>query len=201
MSGRRWAGVYNHRRPTWMGATGTGPSLSATCLTAHRGRLGATGDRWRRRLGRGEHGLAVTAVESAEIDPEQLIVRPAREEIERVAALSMGARSEVFARAGSVSARTGEVKRTGTLRLDEAWRADVKLADATLGTTKNGTHARSSITLDEHFWRVVGLYIAEGCTVADGQRRRIQWSFHPTTEQHLVDEIVAFWLGTTCAQA
>jgi UDPglucose 6-dehydrogenase len=135
----------------------------------------------------------LTVVESAEIDPDQLIVRPARDEIERVAALSMGGRREVFARAGSVAARNGEVKRTGTLRLDEAWRADVRLADATLGTTKNGTHARSSIGLNEQFWRVVGLYLAEGCTVAHGQRRRIQWSFHPTKEQHLVDEVVAFW--------
>jgi UDPglucose 6-dehydrogenase len=135
----------------------------------------------------------LTAVEAAEIDPERLIVRPAREEIERVTALAMAQRREVFARAGSVASRTGEVKRTGTLRLDEAWRGEVALADATLGTTKNGTHATSRITLDRDFWRVVGLYLAEGCTVADGDRRRIQWSFHPTREQHLVDEVVAFW--------
>ena len=135
----------------------------------------------------------LTAVEVAEIDPEQLIVRPAREEIERVAALAMAERRHVFARAGSVAARTGEIKRTGTLRLDEAWRGHVTLADATLGTTKNGTHARSLISLDKYFWRVVGLYVAEGCATADGDRRRIQWTFHPTREQHLVDEIVAFW--------
>jgi UDPglucose 6-dehydrogenase len=135
----------------------------------------------------------LTAVEAAEIDPERLIVRPAREEIERVTALAMAQRREVFARAGSVAARTGEVKRTGTLRLDEAWRGDVALADATLGTTKNGTHATNRIGLDRDFWRVVGLYLAEGCTVADGDRRRIQWSFHPVKEQHLVDEVVAFW--------
>jgi UDPglucose 6-dehydrogenase len=135
----------------------------------------------------------LTAVEAAEIDPERLIVRPAREEIERVTALAMAQRREVFARAGSVAARTGEVKRTGTLRLDEVWRGEVALADATLGTTKNGTHATNRIALDRDFWRVVGLYLAEGCTVADGDRRRMQWSFHPTKEQHLVDEVVAFW--------
>ena len=112
------------------------------------------------------------AVDAAEIDAERLIVRPAREEIERVAALPMVARREVFARATSVAARTGDVKRTGTIRLDEAYRADVVLAGATLGTTKNGTHASSRITLDESFWRVVGLYLAEGCTTADGDRRR-----------------------------
>ena len=135
----------------------------------------------------------LTAVEAAEIDPEQLIVRPAREEIERVASLAMAARREVFARSSSVAARTGEVKRTGTMRLDEAYRGNVALAEATLGTTRNGTHARNAIALDRDFWRVVGLYIAEGCTVVDGARRRLQWSVHPNREQHLVDEVVAFW--------
>jgi len=135
----------------------------------------------------------LTAVEAAEIDAERLIVRPARAEIERVTSLAMAERHEVFARATSVAARTGEVKRTGTLRLDEANRAGVALAGATLGTTKNGTHASSRITLDADFWRVVGLYLAEGCVTADGDRRRIQWSFHPTREQHLVDEVAEFW--------
>jgi UDPglucose 6-dehydrogenase len=135
----------------------------------------------------------LNAVEAAEIDPERLIVRPAREEIERVAALAMPERRQVFARAANVAARTGEIKRTGTLRLDEAWRADVRLGEATLGTTKNGTHARNLISLDRDFWRVVGLYLAEGCTVADGDRRRLQWSFHPSKEQHLVDELVSYW--------
>ena len=142
----------------------------------------------------------LTAVEAAEIDPEQLIVRPAREAVERVTGLAMAERREVFARAASIAFRTasvasraGEVKRTGTLRLDEAWRGEVKLAGATLATTKNGPHARSIVSLDRDFWRVVGLYIAEGCTVADGARRRVQWSFHPDGEQHLVDEVVSFW--------
>jgi hypothetical protein len=136
----------------------------------------------------------MTAVEAAQIDPERLIVRPAVAEIERIAALPLAARRAVFERASSAPARTGEVRRTGTMRLDEAQRAEVALADATAGTTKNGTHARSLISLDDHFWRVLGLYLAEGCVTADGDRRRIQWSFHPTKEQHLVDEVAAFWL-------
>jgi UDPglucose 6-dehydrogenase len=135
----------------------------------------------------------LTAVEAAEIDPERLIVRPAPAEIERITSLGMAQRGEVFIRAGSVAARSGEVKRTGTLRLDEAWRGEVVLSDSTLGTTKNGTHVRSTISLDQEFWRIVGLYIAEGCTVADGARRRIVWSFHPSREQHLVDQVVAYW--------
>ncbi len=49
--------------------------------------------------------------------------------------------------------------------------------------------------LDEAFWRVVGLHLAEGHVAADASgTRRITWSFHPTREEHLVDEVVAFWL-------
>jgi UDPglucose 6-dehydrogenase len=135
----------------------------------------------------------LTAVEVAEIAAEKLIVRPSADEISRVVTSPMAARREVFSRSTSVAARTGEVRRTGTMRLDEAGRADVVLADATLGTTKNGTHVSNRLTVDERFWRVVGLYLAEGCTVADGDRRRISWSFHPFKEQHLVDEVVAYW--------
>jgi UDPglucose 6-dehydrogenase len=151
--------------------------------------LGATGD-W----DTSSTASLLTAVEVAEISADRLIVRPSADEISRVVTLPMAERREVFSRSGSVASRTGEVRGTGTLRLDEAGRADVALADATLGTTKNGTHVSNRLTLDERFWRVVGLYLAEGCTVADGDRRRITWSFHPTKEQHLVDEVVAYWL-------
>jgi UDPglucose 6-dehydrogenase len=135
------------------------------------------------------------AVEAAEISPEKLIVRPAPAEIERIARLPVDDRRSIFARSSSVGARTGEMRRTGTLRLDEAERAEVRLAAATVGTTKNGTHARSLITLDRDFWHVVGLYLAEGHTVSsDRDGYRVHWSFHKTLEQHLVDGIVAYWL-------
>ncbi len=135
----------------------------------------------------------LNAAEVAEIAPDKLIVRPQREEIQRIVQLPMADRRAIFARSASVAARTGDVRRTGTLRLDEAERADLTLASATLGTTKNGNHATSLISLDEQFWRVVGLYLAEGCTTV-ATRGRIQWSFHPTKEEHLVDEVVEFWL-------
>jgi UDPglucose 6-dehydrogenase len=135
------------------------------------------------------------AVEAAEIAPERLIVRPAREEIERLARRSMEERRVIFAGSRSAAARTGEVKRTGTVRLDEAERAGLTLSTATLGTTKNGTHARSLLMLDHAFWRVVGLYLAEGCTTTDGRNAGlIHWSFHRTREQHLVDEVMTYWL-------
>jgi UDPglucose 6-dehydrogenase len=134
----------------------------------------------------------LTAIEAAEIDAERLIVRPARAEIERVAALSMGERREVFSDAPSITARSRHVLRTGAMRLDEAFRADMRLASAPLAPATNGKFTRTQITLDEHFWRVVGLYLAEGCTTV-GDRRKIIWSFHPTKEQHLVEEVAAFW--------
>jgi UDPglucose 6-dehydrogenase len=137
----------------------------------------------------------LTAVESAELAPEQLIVRPRREEIDRVTRLPMEERRSIFARSKSVPGRTGEVRRTGTMRLDEARRADVDLNTSILGTTTNGTHATTMLALDHTFWRIVGLYLAEGCTTRTAREGgRIQWSFHPTREQHLVDEVAAYWL-------
>jgi len=56
-------------------------------------------------------------------------------------------------------------------------------------------YAPSEIALDAAFWRVVGLYLAEGCTTfLDPNSARISWSFHREKEQHLVDDVVAFWL-------
>jgi len=63
-----------------------------------------------------------------------------------------------------------------------------------LSTTKSGVAVPAALPLDRELWRVVGLYLAEGHCSVEGPRRRLQWSFHPTAEQHLVDEVVAFWL-------
>ncbi|MBV9933839.1 MAG: hypothetical protein JO367_06010, partial [Actinobacteria bacterium] len=43
------------------------------------------------------------------------------------------------------------------------------------------------------FWRLIGLYIAEGHVGADGARRRVTWSFHPSAEQDLVDFVADYW--------
>ena len=66
---------------------------------------------------------------------------------------------------------------------------------ATSRRPRTGQEVRSELTTDEHFWRVVGLYLAEGCT-SFGERNvgRVLWHFHPTKEQHLVDDVVAYWL-------
>jgi hypothetical protein len=82
------------------------------------------------------------------------------------------------------------------VRLDELERAQIPLRDATISTTTSGNQPRSELSIDQRFWRIVGLYLAEGNTVVEPSGRcRIQWSFHPSREQHLVDEVVAYWLS------
>ena len=70
---------------------------------------------------------------------------------------------------------------------------EVDLRGATIGTASNGAFAPLELSIDEHFWRVVGLYVSEGHVTRDGARERITWSFHPDHEQHLVDDVVAYW--------
>jgi UDPglucose 6-dehydrogenase len=133
------------------------------------------------------------AVEAAQLHPEKVIVRLGAERAAALAAQPLQQRTAVFA--ASVAARSGDVKRTGTVRLDEAGRAGLDLRGTALGTATNGAYIPSEIVIDEAFWRVVGLYLAEGCcTFFDRNSARIVWSFHPEKEGHLVDEVVAFWM-------
>jgi UDPglucose 6-dehydrogenase len=132
----------------------------------------------------------LSATEAAELSPDQVIVRPGTKEIETLVARPIAERRAIFTRARSAAARTGDVKRTHTVRLDEACLGDVLLRDSRLGTATNGNFLSSTIQLDEQFWRVVGLYIAEGCSSSG---RSLIWSFHPVREEHLVADVVGFW--------
>jgi UDPglucose 6-dehydrogenase len=137
----------------------------------------------------------MAAAEAAELAAEQLIIRPRREDIDALVRRPVEERRRVFGRSASGGARTGEVRRPGTLRRDELALAEIPLEGSTMSTKKNGNCPGSEIELDLAFWRVVGLYIAEGNTSIDESNRcRVQWSFHPYREQHLVDEVVAYWL-------
>jgi UDPglucose 6-dehydrogenase len=136
----------------------------------------------------------IAAAEAAELAPDQIIVRPPREFIADVVGRSLAERRIIFQRSRSAAARTGDVKRSGTLRYDELARADVPLEGSTLGTARNGAYVRSELRLDNAFWRVVGLYLAEGHHAVYGDTHRLSWSFHPSKEQHLVDEVAACWL-------
>jgi UDPglucose 6-dehydrogenase len=110
---------------------------------------------------------------------EAVPVRPERREIDALHAVGhpRGA------------ARRHDIERSGTLRLTEACAAGTALRAAPI----LGSAAWNPLdfSIDEHFWRVVGLYVAEGRCSAGGER--IQWSFDPERAPHLVDEVVAYW--------
>jgi UDPglucose 6-dehydrogenase len=124
---------------------------------------------------------------------EGVLVRPAAAQIDALAARPTAERAEIFAGHRNPIARMGDVRRQGSLRFREAAAAEISLEGATYGTTGNGAFLPDRLTIDEHFWRVVGLYLAEGCVSRDGARERIMWSFHPTAEDHLVADVVAYW--------
>jgi UDPglucose 6-dehydrogenase len=106
---------------------------------------------------------------------ENLIVRPHASElvgVERGPSMS--------------SQRFHDIRRAGALRMHETAELDVEVEDAHVKTA-------ASIVADAQFWRIVGLYLAEGHLSADGDRRRLYWSFHHTDEDHLVREVASFW--------
>jgi UDPglucose 6-dehydrogenase len=114
-------------------------------------------------------------------DAENVIVRPHPMEL-------------VGVERGSISsARFADIRRSGALRMYEAGELDLDIADAHVGTAKNGTYVPASIVADADFWRVVGFYVAEGHITDDGRRRRLCWSFHHTDEDHLVAKVADFW--------
>jgi UDPglucose 6-dehydrogenase len=131
----------------------------------------------------------LSASDAARLSHDMLIVRPRAQELQTLLSRPIAERREIFLRTSSAAARTGDVKRAGALRLDEAALGDVSLSGATLAATRNGSQVNGEIELSPRLWRVVGLYIAEGCANA----HRLEWSFHPTREEHLVDEVVRLW--------
>jgi len=134
------------------------------------------------------------AIEAAGLDISDVVVRPSRELICELVGRPAADRREIFPHRRGFAARTGDVRRSGALRLDEAIRADLPLDGIRLGTGSNGAYLPSSTTMDIAFWRVVGLYLAEGHTAEQaGGTVRVCWSFHPSKEQHLVDEVLACW--------
>ena len=116
----------------------------------------------------------IGVLDEGAIEGERVLVRPERREIDALRTIPYP--------------RRGDIRRSGTLRLTEAC---MDRQAATIGTVGNGAWNPLSLTIDEHFWRVLGLYVAEGHCTADAQR--IQWSFHPEHEAHLVEEVVSYW--------
>jgi UDPglucose 6-dehydrogenase len=90
-------------------------------------------------------------------------------------------------------ARSQDILRARALRLDEARAAGIPVEGGDLSTARNGTRVPARIACDERFWYVLGLYLAEGHCTADGDRRRLNWSFHPTRERALADVVAGYW--------
>jgi UDPglucose 6-dehydrogenase len=134
------------------------------------------------------------AVDRPGIGPARVIVRPHRDELAAVGTAELRSATTLLEHPRA-NARPHDILRAGALRLDEAVLLDIELEDASFGTARNGTYVPASIASSVAFWRVVGLYLAEGHCASDGDsdRLRLQWSFHPTAEDDLVDEVAGFW--------
>jgi UDPglucose 6-dehydrogenase len=131
----------------------------------------------------------LAGLELAGLTESDVIVRPAARHLAGVFA----EQARALDHPRGAAARSGAIRRTGALRLDEAALLEIPLDGATAATARNGTEIPLTISADEAFWRIVGLYLAEGHVAADGPRRRIRWSFHPHNEDHLVAEVASYW--------
>jgi UDPglucose 6-dehydrogenase len=95
--------------------------------------------------------------------------------------------------------RRRDILRSRALRLNELAALGIDVSDplvaepAWVSTVTNGTYVPTQVDLDEDFWRMVGLYLAEGSIVRDGRRERLCWHFHPTDELDLVEFVRGYW--------
>ena len=120
------------------------------------------------------------AVTAAAIDPRRVHVRMDEAQL------------ALLDRIPTEDGRRAAVRRSGTARLSDlrSW----GIPDGgSWGTATNGTYVPALIPVDEELWYILGLFLAEGHITTDGRRQRIQWSFHPTAEEELV-EAVSGWL-------
>ena len=142
------------------------------------------------------HSLAGALEDS--IPADDVIVRPERREIEALRSVAPGERTALLDHPRGQAQRMGDISRSGALRLRESCETGMDLRGATLGTARSGTYVPERLDVNETFWRVLGLYLAEGHVGTDrgrdgAKRKRISWSFHPSREEHLVSEVVGYW--------
>ncbi len=141
----------------------------------------------------------VGAIENA-IPAGQVIVRPEAREVEALRNRPLTDRRGIPNHPRGQAQRMSDIVRCGSLRLPEACQAEMDFRGASFGTARNGTYLPGHLEIDEAFWRVVGLYVAEGHISQDhgrggAVRERIAWSFHPAKEEHLVREVIDYWMG------
>jgi UDPglucose 6-dehydrogenase len=125
-------------------------------------------------------GLAAADLKRADV-----IVRPNGSVLDRTRARDL--------RPVLAFARSHDVMRSGALRLVEMDELGLPIEGATFKTARNGTAVPLHMESTPAFWRVVGLYLAEGHVSRDGRRERFQWSFDYQGEEDLVEEVRGFW--------
>ncbi len=145
-----------------------------------------------------EHPI-MGAIEDS-IPGEQVIVRPEARELVALRSRPVAERATILDHPRGQAQRMGDIGRSGALRLREACDAGMDLRGASLSTAANGTYVPDRLRIDDSFWRVIGLYLAEGHVARDrgragSVRERITWSFHPSKEEHLVREVAGYWQG------
>ncbi|HET6810354.1 MAG TPA: nucleotide sugar dehydrogenase [Acidimicrobiales bacterium] len=122
------------------------------------------------------------------IDPERIIVRLSDAQfldVERKARLLPASRRR-------------DVLRCRAMRLSELRSLNVDEEGGMCGTVTSGTYVPAHLVLDEDFWRVVGLYLAEGSITTEqgrgrSMRRRINWHFNYQDEEDLVSYVADYW--------
>jgi UDPglucose 6-dehydrogenase len=138
----------------------------------------------------------IASFESAGLRPEQIIMRPHPDELAVVSAKEFRDAKSVYAHPRRVR-RARDILRAGSPRLHEAAELDLEIEDATFATATNGNYVPATIDETSAFWRVVGLYIAEGhcSSLRRSERQLLQWCFHPHDDEDLVNEVLTFWRG------
>jgi UDPglucose 6-dehydrogenase len=140
--------------------------------------------------------VALSGMVANEIQGSDVIVRIGESDKQALGEVPLEARRAILdSHDRGHTQRYHDIVRAGALRLDEAVGLELTLDGASAGTARNGTYVPFDLELDERFWRVAGLYIAEGHCSVDGEhnRHRLQWSFHPDSETELVEEVADYW--------
>ncbi len=111
-----------------------------------------------------------------------------------IARLDGRLRSELLSRISDISSgRARDMLRCGTARLTELDRLGMDASGALVSTVTNGTYVPTELMAGRDFWRIIGLYLAEGHIGADRARRRIVWSFNLVGEEDLAAFVSSFW--------
>ena len=138
---------------------------------------------------------ALAGMIGAGMNTRDVLVRPAAGEMAALREATSEERVVALAEHPRPIARHHDIKRTGALRLDEAAGFGLTLEGGSAASGRSGNRMPFNAPLDDDFWHVAGLYIAEGHTLTDGRtgHQRLQWCFHPSREEHLARRVADFW--------